>query len=43
LVITGSETDVCVLGTVLGAVDFSYRVIIVEMRFAVHQTKVTMR
>jgi nicotinamidase-related amidase len=30
LVITGSETDVCVLGTVLGAVDFGYRVIIVR-------------
>jgi nicotinamidase-related amidase len=28
LVITGSETDVCVLGTVLGAVDVGYRVII---------------
>ena len=30
LVITGSETDVCVLGTVLGAVDVGYRVIIVR-------------
>ena len=30
LVITGSETDVCVLGTVLGAVDLGYRVIIVR-------------
>jgi nicotinamidase-related amidase len=30
LVITGSETDVCVLGTVLGAVDAGYRVIIVR-------------
>jgi nicotinamidase-related amidase len=29
-VITGSETDVCVLGTVLGAVDVGYRVIIVR-------------
>jgi nicotinamidase-related amidase len=29
LVITGSETDVCVLATVLGAVDHGYRVIIV--------------
>ena len=29
LVITGSETDVCVLGTVLGAVNVGYRVIIV--------------
>ena len=32
LVITGSETDVCVLGTVLGAVDLGYRVIIVPRR-----------
>ncbi len=30
LVITGSETDVCVLGTVLGAVDVGYRVILVR-------------
>jgi nicotinamidase-related amidase len=30
LVITGSETDVCVPGTVLGAVDVGYRVIIVR-------------
>ncbi|HEY2186130.1 MAG TPA: cysteine hydrolase [Xanthobacteraceae bacterium] len=29
LVITGSETDVCVLATVLGAVDLGYRVILV--------------
>jgi nicotinamidase-related amidase len=29
LVITGAETDVCVLGTVLGAVDLGYRVIVV--------------
>lgn len=28
LVITGGETDVCVLGTVLGAVDRGYRVVI---------------
>ena len=28
--ITGSETDVCVLGTVLGAVDLGYRVITVR-------------
>ncbi|MGT2478761.1 cysteine hydrolase family protein (plasmid) [Methylobacterium oryzae CBMB20] len=27
--VTGGETDVCVLGTVLGAVDLGYRVIIV--------------
>jgi nicotinamidase-related amidase len=30
LVITGAETDVCVLATVLGAVDFGYRVIVVS-------------
>ena len=30
LIITGSETDVCVLATVLGAVDFGYRVIVVR-------------
>jgi nicotinamidase-related amidase len=29
LVVTGSETDVCVLATVLGAVDLGYRVIVV--------------
>src|ERR1043165_843449 len=30
LIVTGSETDVCVLSTVLGAVDFGYRVIVVR-------------
>ena len=30
LVITGGETDVCVLGAVLGAVDRGYRTIVVE-------------
>jgi nicotinamidase-related amidase len=30
LVITGSETDVCVLATVLDAVDLGFRVVIVE-------------
>ncbi|MBN8956977.1 MAG: cysteine hydrolase [Rhizobiales bacterium] len=29
LIVTGSETDVCVLATVLGAVDFGYRVVLV--------------
>jgi nicotinamidase-related amidase len=30
LIITGSETDVCVLATVLDAVDLGFRVIVVE-------------
>lgn len=30
LIVTGSETDVCVLATVLAAVDFGFRVIVVE-------------
>jgi nicotinamidase-related amidase len=30
LIVTGSETDVCVLATVLGAVDVGYRVILVR-------------
>jgi nicotinamidase-related amidase len=30
LIVTGSETDVCVLATVLGAVDHGYRVILVR-------------
>jgi nicotinamidase-related amidase len=30
LIVTGSETDVCVLATVLGAVDRGYRVIVIE-------------
>jgi nicotinamidase-related amidase len=30
LIITGSETDVCVLATVLDAVDMGFRVIVVE-------------
>ncbi len=30
LVITGGETDVCVMATVLGAIDLGYRVILIE-------------
>ena len=30
LVITGGETDVCVLATTLGAIDFGYRVIVLK-------------
>jgi nicotinamidase-related amidase len=30
LIVTGSETDVCVLATLLGAVDLGYRVILVR-------------
>ncbi|MBB4797678.1 nicotinamidase-related amidase [Brevundimonas bullata] len=30
LVVTGGETDICVLATVLGAVDLGYRVVVVE-------------
>jgi nicotinamidase-related amidase len=30
IVVTGGETDVCVLSTVLGAVDFGFRVIVVH-------------
>jgi nicotinamidase-related amidase len=30
LIVSGSETDVCVLATVLGAVDMGYRVILVR-------------
>jgi nicotinamidase-related amidase len=30
LIVTGSETDVCVLATVLSAVDLGYRVVVVE-------------
>ena len=30
LVVTGSETDVCVLATVLDAVDLGFRVVLVE-------------
>ena len=30
IIVTGSETDVCVLATVLGAVDLGYRVIVVK-------------
>jgi nicotinamidase-related amidase len=30
LIVTGSETDVCVLSTILGAVDHGFRVIVVR-------------
>jgi nicotinamidase-related amidase len=30
LIITGSETDVCVLSTILGAVDLGYRIIVIK-------------
>jgi nicotinamidase-related amidase len=30
LIVTGSETDVCVLATVLSAVDYGYRVVLVH-------------
>lgn len=30
LIVTGSETDMCVLATVLGAVDYGYRVVLVS-------------
>jgi len=30
LIVTGSETDVCVLATIMGAVDHGYRVILVR-------------
>jgi nicotinamidase-related amidase len=30
LIVTGAETDVCVLATVLGAVDFGYGTVVVK-------------
>jgi nicotinamidase-related amidase len=30
LIVTGSETDVCVLGTVMGAIDLGYPVVLVH-------------
>ena len=30
LVLSGAETDICVLSTALDAIDFGYRVILVE-------------
>jgi nicotinamidase-related amidase len=42
IVITGAETDVCVLAAVLGAVDFGYRVVI-RTRSAAPPTQPTTR
>ena len=41
LLISGAETDVCVLATVLAAVDHGYRVVLLTTRSAVHRTKDT--
>ena len=43
LLVTGSETDVCVLATVIGAVDHGYRVIVVTTPCAVRRTRATTR
>jgi len=43
LIVTGSETDVCVLSSVLGAVDLGYRVIVVRTLSAAHPTRDTRR
>jgi len=43
LVITGSETDVCVLATALDAVDRGYRVVRIENPSAVRQMRAMMR
>jgi nicotinamidase-related amidase len=42
LIISGSETDVCVLSTVLAAVDHGYRVVIVGDGVCSSRTKITM-
>lgn len=42
VIVTGSETDVCVLSTVLSAVDLGFRVVVVPTEFLVRQMKVTM-
>ena len=41
LIVSGSETDVCVLATVLDAVDMGYRVIVVRDAYAARLTKGT--
>jgi nicotinamidase-related amidase len=41
VIITGGETDECVLATVLGAIDWGLRVILVTMRFPARPTKPT--
>jgi nicotinamidase-related amidase len=43
LILTGSETDVCVLSSVLDAVDYGFRVIVVETASAALPMKGTMR
>ena len=39
LIITGSETDVCVLASVLGAVDRGYRVIVARNAFRISRAR----
>ena len=43
LVITGGETDVCVLATMLGAIDWGFRVILVMDARAAPRTRRTTR
>jgi nicotinamidase-related amidase len=41
--VAGGETDVCVLSTMLGAIDWGFRVILIQDALAVLLTKRTMR